>query len=156
MLGVLDVQSDRPGDLHDIDLLVLRTLAENISVAVEHAQMVQRLQRRADQASVIARVNQAAATILDEDLLLDQVVEHGDTLHELCDARGLGVDHPQHALARLEGHMRLELRGVGNLGSVLTVRPQALSGYGYAYNPVHHMTHGHSYSDGMAYQVRPF
>ena len=50
----------------------------------------------------------------------------------------------------------LELRGVGNLGSVLTVRPQALAGYGYAYNPVHTMTHGHSYSDGMAYQVRPF
>ena len=44
----------------------------------------------------------------------------------------------------------LELRGVGNLGSVLTVRPQ-LAGYGYAYNPVHY-----SYSDGGAHQVRPF
>ena len=74
ILGVLDVQSDRPGDLHDIDLLILRTLAENISVAIDHAQLVQRLQRRADEASVIARVNQAAATILDENMLLDQVV----------------------------------------------------------------------------------
>lgn len=42
----------------------------------------------------------------------------------------------------------LELRGVGNLGSLLTVRPD-LAGYGYAYNPV-------SYADGGAYQVRPF
>ena len=50
----------------------------------------------------------------------------------------------------------LELRGVGNLGSILQIRPYAgmLGGgapnLGYAYNP--HVV----YRDGMAYQVRPF
>ena len=49
----------------------------------------------------------------------------------------------------------LELRGVGNLGSVLTIRPQlAGAGYGYAYNPV--QMRSNAYSDGGAYQVRPF
>lgn len=51
----------------------------------------------------------------------------------------------------------LELRGVGNLGSILQIRPYAgalpnygqAAPYGYAYNQ-------HVYRDGMAYQVRPF
>jgi sigma-B regulation protein RsbU (phosphoserine phosphatase) len=72
-IGVLDVQSDREHDLHDVDLLVLRALAENVAVAVEHAQMVQDLQRRAGQFSVISEVNRASASALDQDVLLERV-----------------------------------------------------------------------------------
>ena len=56
----------------------------------------------------------------------------------------------------------LELRGVGGLGSLLTVRPgysgaRALghNPYGYAYNPTHTVAQN-GYSDGLGYQVRPF
>jgi len=72
-IGVLDVQSDREHDLHDVDLLILRSLAENVAVAVEHAQMVQDLRLRADQFSVISEVNRASASVLDQDVLLERV-----------------------------------------------------------------------------------
>lgn len=75
VLGVLDVQSDRPHALHEVDLLVLRTLAESIAVAIENAQMYQNMRRRAEQISVIAEVNRAAASILDQEALLGRVAE---------------------------------------------------------------------------------
>jgi sigma-B regulation protein RsbU (phosphoserine phosphatase) len=75
MLGVLDVQSDRPQDLSEIDLLVLHALAENIAVALEHARTCQDLRRRADEFSVIAQVNRAAASNLDQDILLLKIAE---------------------------------------------------------------------------------
>ena len=79
VLGVLDIQSDRRQDLHEFDLLTLRALAENIAVAVEHAQIYQNLERRAEQFSMLAEVNRVVASALDEDELLDQLVQliHG-------------------------------------------------------------------------------
>jgi len=73
ILGVLDVQSNRLEDLHEVDLLVLRALAESIAVAMEHARTCQDLNRRADEFSIIAQVNRAAATDLDQDVLLSKI-----------------------------------------------------------------------------------
>jgi sigma-B regulation protein RsbU (phosphoserine phosphatase) len=72
-IGVLDVQSDRAQALHKVDLLVLRALAESVAIAVDHAQMVEDLRRRADQFAVIAEVNRISASVLDQDVLLERV-----------------------------------------------------------------------------------
>ena len=72
-IGVLDIQSDRVQALHEVDLLVLRTLAENVAIAVDHAQMVEDLRRRADEFSVIAEVNRISASELDQDILFERV-----------------------------------------------------------------------------------
>jgi sigma-B regulation protein RsbU (phosphoserine phosphatase) len=74
ILGVLDVQSDQPDDFQETDMLVLRALAHNISIAVEDARLYGDLQRRADQLSAVAEASRAVASILDLDQLLDEVV----------------------------------------------------------------------------------
>jgi sigma-B regulation protein RsbU (phosphoserine phosphatase) len=74
ILGVLDVQSDQPDDFDETDMLVLRALAHNISVAVEDARLYSDLRRRADQLSAVAEAGRAVASILDLDELLEEVV----------------------------------------------------------------------------------
>jgi sigma-B regulation protein RsbU (phosphoserine phosphatase) len=74
ILGVLDVQSDQPNDFHEADMLALRALAHNISIAVEDARLYGDLNRRADQLSAVAEVSRAVASILDLNTLLDEVV----------------------------------------------------------------------------------
>ena len=74
ILGVLDVQSDQPDDFDETDMLVLRALAHNISIAVEDARLYGDLRRRADQLSTASEVSRAVASILDLDVLLEEVV----------------------------------------------------------------------------------
>ncbi len=74
ILGVLDVQSDQPNDFDDTDMLVLRALAHSISIAVEDARLYSDLRRRADQLSTVAEVSRAVASILDLDVLFEEVV----------------------------------------------------------------------------------
>jgi GAF domain-containing protein len=75
VLGVLDVQSDQVDDFNETDMLVLRALAHNISIAVEDARLYGDLRRRAEQLSAVTEVSRAVASILDLDLLLEEVVE---------------------------------------------------------------------------------
>jgi len=74
VLGVLDVQSDQPHGFHETDLLVLRALADQIAIAVEDARLYSDLRRRADQLSAVAEVTRAVASILDLDILFEEVV----------------------------------------------------------------------------------
>ncbi len=57
ILGVLDVQSNRPDAFHEIDLIVLRALADNIALAVEGAYLYGRLEKRAEQMSAVFEVS---------------------------------------------------------------------------------------------------
>ncbi len=74
VLGVLDVQSDRPERFAETDVLVLRALANQIAIAVEDARIYSDLQRRADQLAAIAKVSRTVVSILDLDELFDEVV----------------------------------------------------------------------------------
>jgi len=74
VLGVLDVQSDQPDAFDETDMLVLRTLADQIAIAAEDTQLYSDLRRRADQLSAVAEVSRAVASILDLETLLEQVV----------------------------------------------------------------------------------
>ncbi len=65
ILGVLDVQSDRPHAFHPNDLLVLEALADSIARAVEGARLYSDLCRRAEQLSLIAEVSKRATSSLD-------------------------------------------------------------------------------------------
>ncbi len=72
--GVLDVQSNQPYAFHEIDMLVLRALADNIATAVESARLYGDLRRRAEQLSSVAEVSNAITSILDLDELLEIVI----------------------------------------------------------------------------------
>ncbi len=74
VLGVLDVQSDQPDAFHDIDLMVLHALADNIALAVEGARLYSDISRRADQITTVAELSRVLASILDLDTLANEVV----------------------------------------------------------------------------------
>lgn len=74
VLGVLDIQSDKKDSFHENDILVLRSLADNIALAVEGASLYSRLETRADQMAAVAEIGYALSSILDLDVLLKEVV----------------------------------------------------------------------------------
>lgn len=79
ILGVLDIQSQTPGAFHENDLLVIRTLSDNIALAVEGARLYNDLVKRADQLSALADINYSLSQILDLEQLLQEVV---NIIHE--------------------------------------------------------------------------
>ena len=74
VLGVLDVQSDKWQTFHEMDLVVLRTLADNIAIAIEGAHLYSGLSRKTEQISTVFDISHSLSSILDLDVLLDQVV----------------------------------------------------------------------------------
>ncbi len=78
LLGVLDVQSDRPDAFHPNDLLVLRALSDNIARAIDAAQVHTTLRKRAEQLSVVAEVSKRLTARLDLEELMQAAA---DLLH---------------------------------------------------------------------------
>ncbi len=75
LLGVLDVQLDYPEDFDESDLLVLRALAGQVSMAIEDTRLYAEAHRRGDYLATIGAVSWAIASILDVNQLLKQVSE---------------------------------------------------------------------------------
>jgi len=73
ILGVLDIQSNEKDVFHPNDLLVLRALAANISIAVEGAHLYGDLQKRAKHLTLVTDVSRDITTILDLKELLQKV-----------------------------------------------------------------------------------
>jgi len=73
VLGVLDVQSDNINAFHPNDLLVLRALAANISIAIEGAYLYADLEHRNQHLSLVTEVSRDITSILDLDELLCRV-----------------------------------------------------------------------------------
>ncbi|HVP21996.1 MAG TPA: GAF domain-containing protein [Anaerolineaceae bacterium] len=74
ILGVLDIQSDKLDDFHEVDVMVLQVLADNIALAVEGIRLYSRLKSRTDQISAMVEVSHALTSILDLDQLMKEVV----------------------------------------------------------------------------------
>jgi phosphoserine phosphatase RsbU/P len=75
IVGVLDVQSDQPDAFHDVDMMVLYALADNIALAIEGTQLYRNLQRQNEQLAAVFDVTHAISSILELDTLLEEVVE---------------------------------------------------------------------------------
>ncbi len=75
LLGVLDVQSDKRDAFHEIDQLVLRSLANNIALAIEGTHLYSDLRHNNEQMSSVVEISHAITSILDLDELLEEVVE---------------------------------------------------------------------------------
>ena len=75
VLGVIDIQSDHIYAFHEMDMVVLRSLAANIALAVEGTRLYSALTRRVEQLSIVSEIGKALSTILDFDQLLEQIVE---------------------------------------------------------------------------------
>jgi phosphoserine phosphatase RsbU/P len=75
IVGVLDVQSDQLDAFHDVDMMVLHALADNIALAIEGTQLYRNLQRQNEQLAAVFDVTHAISSILELDTLLEEVVE---------------------------------------------------------------------------------
>jgi GAF domain-containing protein len=73
VIGVLDVQSNRPDAFDDSDVVVLQSLADQAAVAIENARLFDAEQRRAEQFRVISEVGSHVASILTVEDLLEEV-----------------------------------------------------------------------------------
>ena len=74
LIGVLDVQSDTENAFSDIDTLVLRALADHISIAISNAQLYSNFNQRANHLSIVAEISKAIASVLDFEHLLNIIV----------------------------------------------------------------------------------
>jgi sigma-B regulation protein RsbU (phosphoserine phosphatase) len=74
VLGVLDIQSDKLEAFTEIDTLVLRSLADNIAIAVEGTLLYSALHHRAEQLASIVEVSNAITSILNLDDLLEEII----------------------------------------------------------------------------------
>lgn len=75
VLGVLDVQSDQLDAFHEVDTLVLRSLADSVALAIEGTHLYTTAHRRAEQIGAVLEVSHALSSILDPDELLEEVVQ---------------------------------------------------------------------------------
>ncbi len=75
ILGVLDLQSSTARAFHEHDMNVIRALADNIAIAVEGVQLFSGVQKRAMQISALLEISHVLTSILDFDLLLEEVVQ---------------------------------------------------------------------------------
>ncbi len=74
IFGVFDVQSNRLNAFTEEDLLVLRSLADNIAIAIENTRLIQTAQQRANQLTAVGEASRAITSILDFDALLQRIV----------------------------------------------------------------------------------
>jgi phosphoserine phosphatase RsbU/P len=75
ILGVLDFQCDQIDAFHESDMLVLRSLADNIALAIESKYLTYGMERRAEQISSVFEISHTLASVLDLDQLLSDVVQ---------------------------------------------------------------------------------
>lgn len=75
VIGVLDVQSTESSAFPEEDVAVLQTLARQIALAIENADLLASARRRAQEMEVISQVGGAITSVLDLDGVLRQIVE---------------------------------------------------------------------------------
>ncbi|HID90141.1 MAG TPA: GAF domain-containing protein, partial [Anaerolineae bacterium] len=75
VIGVLDVQSDRPYAYSRTDVLLLQSLAGQAGVAIENARLFAEVEATARRRALISEVLEAGAASLDPDELLHRVAE---------------------------------------------------------------------------------
>jgi phosphoserine phosphatase RsbU/P len=74
VLGVMDVQSNQLDAFHEFDIVLLRSLADNIALAIEDSRIYSHLRQRADQIAAVLDVSHALNSILETDSLLQEIV----------------------------------------------------------------------------------
>ena len=75
VIGALDVQSNQPNAFGEEDVTVLRTLAAQISVAIDNAHLYERSEQRAEEMGFLFSVTSSAANADNVELALQNVVD---------------------------------------------------------------------------------
>ncbi len=73
VIGILDIQSNQQNAFNELDLFYLKPLADNIGIALNSAGLYRNLKKRADQISALLDISRALNSILDVNLLAQEV-----------------------------------------------------------------------------------
>ncbi|MGH2524102.1 MAG: GAF domain-containing protein, partial [Anaerolineales bacterium] len=115
LLGVLDVQSERPGAFTETDKQTLQTLADTLAVAVRNARLFEAERRRRRLAEILREVSAALASTLHLDDVLDLIL---DGL-----ARVVSYDAASILLVNDAGELTLRaMRGMPDVSDMLGVQ----------------------------------
>ncbi|MBI1801465.1 MAG: GAF domain-containing protein, partial [Chloroflexi bacterium] len=74
VIGVLDVESDKPDQFAESDVVLLSTIGDQVAQAIANSRSYEAEQRRASQLTIIARVGREITSLLDLHELLDRAV----------------------------------------------------------------------------------
>ena len=92
VVGALDVQSNEPNAFDDDDIQVLTTLAAQISVAIDNAQLFEQARSRANEMSFLFDVTTAAASA---ETLQDAIQNVANELRDSLNALSVSIYLPQ-------------------------------------------------------------
>ena len=129
VVGVIDVQSARPGAFRDYDRALLRLIAGRAAGAIDNARLYRRSERQYRTLRTLSKVSQEFSSILDLDELLGKVASSVHTLINYDAFSILLIDEAQRAL-RHRFSLRFDQRvtldniplGRGITGAVATSR----------------------------------
>ena len=72
LIGVLVAESDRPDEFHEDDALLMETLAAQLAIAIENADLLQAERKRARRLGALTEIARGVTSILDLQELLEQ------------------------------------------------------------------------------------
>lgn len=113
VVGALDVQSNHPNNFDDDDVAVLTTLAAQVSVAIDNAQLFEQSRRRASEMSFLFSVTTAAAA---SETLVDALQNVANELRESLEALSVSMYLPETYVDASE-NVIVRMRPVAQAGS---------------------------------------
>ena len=103
ILGVFDIQAAEKDAFKESDLLILRALADNISIAIERTRLYQGVKVQADQLTTVYEVSRALTSILDTDKLLQKIVNLIHDRFEFPFVHLFSIDHARNKITYKAG-----------------------------------------------------
>ena len=109
LIGVIDVQSVRPGAFSDYDRSLLRLIGSRVSTAIDNAQLYRRAERQYRTIRALSRISHEFSSILDLDELLGKIASSVRGLINYSAFSILLVD-AEHRLLRHRFSLRYDAR----------------------------------------------
>jgi len=88
VIGALDVQSTREAAFSDEDVATLRTMADQLAIAIENARLYEEERRRAEELATLNAMTKTVSRSLDLDTILDDAL---NKVFEVIDADAGGI-----------------------------------------------------------------
>ncbi len=118
VIGVINVQSQQAGRFTPEDVRLLTTIAANIGTEIENARLLEQSRRRAAELATVAQVGVAVATLREQAVMLQTVVD-------LAKER-FGLYHAHLYLFNAEGDTLVLQAGAGEIGRQMVAEGRRL------------------------------
>jgi GAF domain-containing protein len=128
VLGVLDVQSDRPGGLDKEDLALLESLAPHIALAIQNARMFEKEQQRVQRLLTLNEIAEKLASRLEMADLMAAITKYGSLLTGFPRCMLFTPEEEGRYLVARASNLTCQELGVKDLAEIRLPVDQSLSG----------------------------